>query len=204
MFVSGILLYESMNLWSVRTPSGFFGLMALALGLLATLLPLEGSSGSALKTSIRFASFWLLCLACFRNPLGWLAAAFSWKPGRWLGNMSYSYYLLHGLVLKGCFLALAVVLPIRHYDLWLFWALLPAMFGVTLIPTAALFLVVERPFSLAPPRGRRSENCGPTTGVAATAEGPRAGLLETVRREHPLREAPDRRSWDGAEWGVGG
>jgi hypothetical protein len=31
-----------------------------------------------------------------------------------------------------------------------FWGLLAPMFALTLVPTAALFLLVERPFSLAP------------------------------------------------------
>jgi exopolysaccharide production protein ExoZ len=74
---------------------------------------------------------------------------------RWLGNMSYSYYLLHGLALKACFIVLAKALPVSHYGSWLFWALLPLMFGLTLIPTALLFLAVERPLSLAPNRARR-------------------------------------------------
>ena len=66
--------------------------------------------------------------------------------------MSYSYYLLHGLVLKTGFFALAMVLPIANYGPWLFWALLPPMFALTLALSAALFLVVERPYSLAPSR----------------------------------------------------
>ena len=38
-------------------------------------------------------------LACFRAE-GPLYRAFAWTPLRWLGNMSYSYYLIHGLALK--------------------------------------------------------------------------------------------------------
>ena len=66
--------------------------------------------------------------------------------------MSYSYYLLHGLALKAGFLALAVALPIANHGFLFSCALLPALFGLTLIPTAVLFLAVERPFSLAPHR----------------------------------------------------
>lgn len=162
MFVSGILLHEAINSRSVPTPHSFLGLLALAFGLLATLLPTEGASGFALKVSILFASFFVLCLACFRDPFAWLPSAFSWTPLRWLGNMSYSYYLLHGLFLKAAFLALAVVLPIANYGSWFFWALLPVMFALTLIPTSVLFLAVERPFSLAPRRapGRTPGSAG--------------------------------------------
>lgn len=165
MFVAGILLYETINIPSVSTPGSFAGLLALVLGLLATLLPISGSDGFALKVTILFGCFFMLCLSCFRNPGAWLPRTFSWTPIRWLGNMSYSYYLLHGLTLKACFLALAVILPITNYGSWVFWTLLPAMFAFTLIPAAALFLVVERPFSLAPRRARRNPTAAPSSYV---------------------------------------
>jgi len=152
MFVSGILLYEAMNSRHVPTPNGCLGLLVLALGLLATLLPISGSGGGALKVGILFVSFFILCLACFRNPSASLPGMFSWTPLRWLGNMSYSFYLLHGLALKAAFAVLAVVLPTASGSSWLFYALLPVMFASTLVPTSILFLAVERPFSLAPRR----------------------------------------------------
>ena len=155
MFISGILLYEAIDSRAVSTPSSFLGLLALVLGLLATLLPTTGPSGFVLKISILFVSFFVLCLACFRDPTAWLPRTFSWTPLRWLGNMSYSYYLLHGLVLKAGFLVLAVALPSANYGAGLFWALLPIMFILTLIPTAVLFLTVERPLSLTPARAMR-------------------------------------------------
>jgi len=150
MFISGMLLYEAMNSDHVPTPQGSIGLLALVLGLLDTLLPFDGSAGHALKVSILFVAFFIFCLACFRSPLSWLPRVFSWTPLRWLGNMSYSYYLLHGLALKVSFLALSKVVPVATFGSWFFWALLPPMFLLTLIPTSALFLIVERPFSLSP------------------------------------------------------
>ena len=150
MFMSGILLYEAIESRRVPAPSGMFAFLALFFGLLATLLPMHGSSAIALKVGILFCAFFVLCLACFSMPLTWLPTAFSWTPVRWLGNMSYSYYLLHGLALKAAFLGLATVLPIANYGSWVFWMLLPIMFVLTAIPSAILFLAVERPFSLTP------------------------------------------------------
>jgi len=150
MFIAGIVLYEAMNNRHVPSPPSSLGLLALCVGLLSTLIPLEGPGGFVLKASILFVAFFTLCLTCFRSPLAWLPNTFSWTPLRWLGNMSYSYYLLHGLALKAGFLALSMLLPITSYGAWLFWVLLPSMFVLTLIPTMALFLLVERPFSLAP------------------------------------------------------
>lgn len=153
MFVSGILLFEAMDRASVPTPSSTQGLLALSVALLSTLIPAEGSAGYALKVAVLFIAFFIACLSCFRHDArGWLPRAFSWTPMRWLGNMSYSYYLLHGLVLKAGFLVMSKLLPTTDGAAWLFWALLPLMFVLTLIPTSALFLLIERPFSLAPRR----------------------------------------------------
>jgi len=148
MFISGIMLFEAMKSPRVPSPNGFFGLMALAAGLLGMLIPMEGSGGSVLRICTLFVTFFVLCLACFRNPSGWLPGSFAWTPLRWLGNMSYSYYLLHGLTLQAGFLALSRVLPRAGHGAWLFWLLLPSMFALTVVPAAALFLLVERPFSL--------------------------------------------------------
>jgi len=150
MFIAGILLYEVMNRSPAYSLPSVLGLVALTAGLFSALIPLEGTAGAVLKISVLFVAFFTLCLACLGKPSAWLPRAFSWTPLRWLGNMSYSYYLLHGLALKAGFLALSKVLPAASNGTWLFWALLPLMFAMSLIPTAALFLFVEHPFSLAP------------------------------------------------------
>jgi len=159
MFISGILLYEAVNSQRVRTPSSVVGSLALAIGLLAILLPNRGTGIVALKGGILFVTFPVFCMACFGKPAASLPRVFSWTPMRWLGNMSFSYYLLHGLVLKASFAALAILLPsARNNGFGLFWELLPLMFAITLIPTATLFLTVERPLSLVP--FRRSMTVG--------------------------------------------
>jgi peptidoglycan/LPS O-acetylase OafA/YrhL len=153
MFVSGILLCEAMRNPRIPVPNGLVGLSALILGLLGTLLPLTGNGAVVLKTGILFVAFFLLCLCCFRAPSAWLPRAFSWTPLRRLGNMSYSYYLTHGLALKAGFLIFAILVPAHASRDWgLFCVLLPATFMLTLVPAAMLFLLVERPFSLAAPR----------------------------------------------------
>jgi hypothetical protein len=60
--------------------------------------------------------------------------------------------LIHGLALKGAFLALGRLLPPAETGAWVFWVLLPPMFAATLVSSTALFLLVERPLSLAPRR----------------------------------------------------
>ena len=63
--------------------------------------------------------------------------------------MSYSYYLVHGLVVRAAFAVLGRLVP-DGLPAWAFWAALPPLFAVTLAAGAVLFVTVERPLSLRP------------------------------------------------------
>lgn len=169
MFVTGILLYETIanSTWRVSSLAGF---MALVLGLTGALAISPGWVGDALQNAILSVAFFTLCLACFRSPQGWLPRAFSWTPLRWLGNMSYSYYLLHGLTLRAALLALGKVVPPTGEQGALFWLWLPPLLALTLIPAAALFLLIERPFSLAPRKTRGASKL-PSQAASASESG---------------------------------
>jgi exopolysaccharide production protein ExoZ len=164
MFIAGIMLYEAMrnSNSTITPPVAWVGLLALAAGLLANLLPLSGSLGVVAIVLIQACSFFVVCFACFVLPLDSLARAFSWTPLRWLGNMSYSYYLLHGLALKASYMLLFPNPTAIQHDFGFFFEMLPIMFAVTLLPSAILFLAVERPFSL------KAELRGKSTAGAAT------------------------------------
>jgi peptidoglycan/LPS O-acetylase OafA/YrhL len=149
MFISGIALYEAINNSELRIGGGL-GAHALLVGLFFSLWPLAEPLGKSIKVAVMFVGFFVFGLACLRASQGWLPVAFSWTPLRWLGNMSYSYYLLHGLVLKGGFMLLSRVLPPTGEQSVLHWILLLPMLALTLVPSAMLFFTIERPFSLAP------------------------------------------------------
>jgi peptidoglycan/LPS O-acetylase OafA/YrhL len=74
---------------------------------------------------------------------GILYRMFSWTPLRYWGNISYSYYLVHGLILH----AMVPLMPNRQ-DPVIYWAMLPVAVGVTIVGSAMLYLAVERPLSL--------------------------------------------------------
>lgn len=153
MFISGMVLFEILEHSQLRA-SSTAGLVALAVGLMGMLLPIAAPAGEPVRVSILFVAFFVLCLACFRAPTAPLSMAFSWTPLRWLGNMSYSYYLIHGLGLQAGFMVLSKLVPPTGEQSALFWILLAPMLALTLIVSAPLYLLIERPFSLAPRQTR--------------------------------------------------
>ncbi len=143
--------------WMPLRMMPFFAGMALAEGLgdrvpgWAAWAPIAGALmlhwtnpfwGEAVQT----ASFFLLCAVCFRSA-GTVSRIMVWTPLRWLGNMSYSYYLVHGFVVRAGMVALGHLLP-GGMPVALFWLLLPAVFVATVGVSALLFVGVERPVSL--------------------------------------------------------
>jgi peptidoglycan/LPS O-acetylase OafA/YrhL len=96
---------------------------------------------------------------------GFLASCFQWDWIRWFGNMSYSYYLVHGLALHVVKTGLEFAgLPSRLdagplVALWLF------SFAATVAAAATLFGVVEKRFSLRRPLSpvpQYADNADPT------------------------------------------
>ena len=151
MFAAGMVLFEVIHHTRLPAPGA-----ALAFGATATALALAPSAlpGPARMLAL-LAGFYLLCHACFTGRDHWLARTLRWTPLRWLGNMSYSYYLLHGLAMKVGFMALAVLWPGTAHQAALIGGMLLPMFALTLVPTSLLFLLIERPMSLAPALGKR-------------------------------------------------
>jgi len=145
-FVCGILVYELVQADADRRMSKW-GLPAIVLAIGSTLLvPMVGLA-AYWRFVLLFIFFFVFCVACLGGR-GASARAFAYAPMRWLGNMSYSYYLIHGLALKAAFLVLGQVYPPQTDASALFWLLLPVAFAVTLVPSAVLFLCVEKPYSL--------------------------------------------------------
>lgn len=158
MFACGILLWEAAGQGSNPRPLAVLvapWVFLLYLGL-AGLRPLPASTGhwggltlwSALVLASLFVGTFLLGYAALSGS-GFLPRLFSWAPLRYLGNMSYSYYLIHGATLLACREALRA-LPARLSPP-AFLALALACFAVTILAGSVLFLTVEKPLSL-PPR----------------------------------------------------
>ncbi len=146
MFISGILLYEVFENKLIN-PTKYFGTLSLIVALVSySFAPYLELSG-VMQMGILYVFFFIVCLEAFSKNNGsaiWLNIS----PLRWLGNMSYSYYLMHGLTLKGCFMLMAwIIEPNKQFDT-LFWFAMPLLFLATLISSFILFILIEKPFSL--------------------------------------------------------
>lgn len=146
MFVSGIILFEFVEGDFLRKvpPVGLFALLlALALIAASEIFHINGS----VKYIFTYILFFIFCLECFSGA-GFVVALFSMSYLRWFGNMSYSYYLIHGLALKAVFMGLNKIFPASHDNYAMFWLFILPVFFLTLLPSVMLFSLVEKPLSL--------------------------------------------------------
>jgi hypothetical protein len=114
-------------------------------------VPAQGASEQALRYAVLGLCAGVLCHAALSGRAPALVAVLCFRPLRWLGNMSYSYYLMHGLALHAFFLVVERILAPDALPGIVTLLLVPA-FLWTLCPSAMLFLAVERPLSLASPK----------------------------------------------------
>jgi len=158
-FFGGMLLAEV----SITEPFSAFSLLVLAS---AFFLGVTMTLGITVGEWVQSAAFVMLTAGCVAGR-GLTPQLFSWKPLRWLGNMSYSFYLAHGLAINTALLL--VIRPLAdfsHPDL-AFWLLVPLIFCACLVPSAALFILIEKPFSLT-----RRKAHGVSVEAAATPQSP--------------------------------
>lgn len=187
LFMAGMLVYDATQLdWQARHVRALESLVVVlavvAVPLLyaieirpALLAPVLGSSRAAvgmLRTVLLVTLFASLVFTCLM-PGTRGGRLFSWTPIRWLGNMSYSYYLLHALTINFVAMLCAALVSGRPGitgDL-AYWLLLPVTFVLSLITSTVLFAVVERPLSLRDGRPPREDAAA---GIPATTLAPGA------------------------------
>lgn len=159
MFVAGIVVYEVLrtDLLQKHATRGGEKIVALAAGSSMVLMYLlqvhhhavswlpfvseQSGSYQVIALFVGFLGFITFCIG-FN---GRLARLFAWTPIRWMGNISYSYYLIHGLTLKALAMVSTRVLHPNGHQPWFFWPMLVVCFFATLASSAVLFLNVERP-----------------------------------------------------------
>jgi peptidoglycan/LPS O-acetylase OafA/YrhL len=181
LFISGILVYEASRSEAFLKVARGRGAQAVALVALAIFLPVcfeiqtlhawwlpaEPGTRYRLQACFLCAAFFAVVLVAFVAD-GPVRSIFSVEPLRWLGNMSYSYYLMHGLTLKALGLFIARSFPNGHPGPAAHWAFMPVALASTLVTSTLLFCKVEKRFSLAPkPSSATSQSAVPTPAAAA-------------------------------------
>jgi len=164
MFVSGILVYEAVKSFrlheKVSTKTDVFALLLFFFSLLMTYWLLNSPENiylgehvqlkNVIHLALLFTTFFVLVLGCIGSK-SILKTVFSWTPLRWLGNMSYSYYLIHGFTLQCVAYVLLKLAPQIVETAFGFWIFMTISFTFTWISSTILFVAVEKRFSLGKP-----------------------------------------------------
>lgn len=159
MFFAGMALFEAsteLRRWKFSLGGELLSVAALLLALInlyfhPDIFTPHFSAGPVVATrlvSILFlgAAFFCFCACCVCHR-GWLARCFSFSPLRALGNMSYSYYLIHSVTLK----AISRAASFLHLQPGIsFYVLLAVSVAASWLAATALFMLIEKPLSLSP------------------------------------------------------
>lgn len=142
MFISGILLLECHRHKALKLPK-YIGVLCLSVACVFYGLKRPLDFSGIWPVLMLFGLFFILCLEAFTRHDG-SAKLLNFKPLRYLGNMSYSYYLIHSLALKALFFVLAMVLPANEQFSGFYWLAMVPCFIATCVVSFGLFVIVER------------------------------------------------------------
>ena len=162
MFFTGMTVYEVLDAgWLADRLGKTSELVAIGL-YLATLAflglfefsdrrpffhPFFPNAGFVGWTFLLSLSLFGVLTSCFTFN-GLLNRFFTYFPLRWIGNISYSYFLVHGVVLNGMLLLIHSLGVDRVRSVTLFMTLLMFNLAFTISTALILFIFVERPLSL--------------------------------------------------------
>lgn len=149
MFIPGFLLFELLDSGYKSPLPSYTGLAVIPLlCVILALLPVNRVGGAA-RMAFLFIGLFLLCLDPMLRVNGPTARAFSAAALVAIGNISYSFFLTHGLVIKGAFWAAERAFPPTGgtRDLVLFWIFPLITFIPALVAAVIIYRLVERPFA---------------------------------------------------------
>src|SRR3954447_20273970 len=147
--LAGMLLAETRSAGWRPVPSG----TALILGMVAFLLCVTLQLSAWMTAVVVAVGFYAICSAALHEGSA-ISRPLSWKYLRWLGNISYSFYLVHAFAVAGAIQLITIFTGISHPNIS-FWAGMPFIFTIAFCFGALLFLIVEKPYSLHRQHGYR-------------------------------------------------
>lgn len=185
LFASGIILWELVEN-DVQSRLKPWMEYIVALAMVTDILAIglagakRGETGVVLShvphfyTPTLFLTLLPFCLyTMFFN--GFLNRLFSWDYLRWMGNISYSYYLIHALAIQGLRLIVNRLYPPAPHSLVFDIALLAVSMAFSIVGGAILYLFVEKPLSWSKKKARPS-NGVPLRQVPQAEEVSRFGV----------------------------
>ncbi|MBD78134.1 MAG: hypothetical protein CL840_04190 [Crocinitomicaceae bacterium] len=146
LFFSGMLIYELRDVQGKRIPN-WLGVLGLVVASLFIGFNKEIGVNFVFAVSVMMLGYGALVFVSLSNPKGalrWL----QWAPLRYLGNMSYSYYLAHGLLIHATMMAFGKFVEPSSDMVWMYIPTMLMVFAVTLVGSAGLFLMFEKKVSL--------------------------------------------------------
>lgn len=147
MFVSGMLVFELKNTSDLKLPFNNPLAILICTFFLMFLVRYNYPDNYGLASVfLMFFGYGLVCFLSFDDQTN-LGKIFANRFMRWYGNMSYSYYLIHGLTLKFLFMVLNIIYPADRDSSWILYAAFIPFFAATLIVSVFLFALIEKPFS---------------------------------------------------------
>lgn len=146
LFLVGMVLYELLKNTAIRAPNTARSTAICVTGF--ALYTVRYQSSGLEPVLILLPTLFILGLACLGSDSK-IARFFTATPLRHFGNMSYSFYLIHYLVVACFFAALGKFIPAaEQFGLAFAFGLLPLVFATAWLAAFVLFASVERPFSL--------------------------------------------------------
>jgi exopolysaccharide production protein ExoZ len=148
MFFGGMIIYELIKTRpKINCPNSVIIICCFA-SLLFLIPDRFSAAGRSIQSLILFVTFTILVLAGLQNRISLFTRILIWSPFRWLGNMSYSFYLIHVLAIKIFVIALGIIIKPTGSEVWIFFVALIPCFAIAVASSAMLFLGIERPYSL--------------------------------------------------------
>jgi exopolysaccharide production protein ExoZ len=161
MFLAGMLTFEvldsaSGSIWLTIKRQRWLSLLGSVTGLAYILIVIHFAGVEDAPPSYAAAKAALIFITYTSLALGTLCENGIWKNVfsnvwlRWTGNISYSVYLIHGIVLNMVIAVLLHESAVRAHPLVSAVILFPVSIVVTLAISTALFVLIEKPLSLQP------------------------------------------------------
>jgi len=161
-FVAGIIVFELHRHTRFRVPK-YTGVLAVGVAYIVQVLWHERGLSPGLIGVVAYCCYIAFGVDCFVQS--GTDAIFRIKLFRWIGNLSYSFYLTHTLVIHSCLAALAFAFPGSFTRGGFFTIWFPLLVMAVLVG-GITFQVVEKPFSLST---RRSLAVGREMAGSVTA-----------------------------------